>query len=257
MTHEERFGLHGQQALVIGGGSGIGRAIAQGLAAAGATVHVAGRRHQVLQESCASLRHVGSAGSKAFVVDATAPGGLDALLAQVTASVGVPDLLVNAQGVMSLKNAEDFDEADYERIMDTNVRSVWFASTKFGKAMLERGSGSIISIASLASFRGFARNGIYCMSKHSVRALTETLASEWAARGVRVNAIAPGFFMTDLNKDVMTDERKARALSRIPMARFGEHDELAGAAVFLASPAARYVTGTTITVDGGFLASGM
>jgi NAD(P)-dependent dehydrogenase (short-subunit alcohol dehydrogenase family) len=182
---------------------------------------------------------------------------LRACVADVEQAVGVPDILVNAQGVMALKPAVDYEPEDYERIMDTNAKSVWFASSWFGQRMLARGSGCVISIASLASFRGFARNGIYCMSKHAVCAMTETLASEWAGHGVRVNAIAPGFFMTDLNKDSMTDERKARALARIPMGRFGDLDELAGAAVYLASPAAKYVTGVTIPVDGGFLAAGM
>ncbi|MET0312574.1 MAG: SDR family oxidoreductase [Burkholderiaceae bacterium] len=256
MTHQEAFTLRGLSALVIGGGSGIGRAIALGLARAGADVHVAGRRPDVLAQSCGLIAAEGVR-SLAFAVDATRMEELDRLVAEVVQEAGVPDILVNAQGVMSLKNAEDYDEADYDRIMDTNLKSVWFASTKFGARMLERGSGSVISIASLASFRGFARNGIYCMSKHGVRALTETLASEWAGRGVRVNAIAPGFFMTDLNKDSMTQDRKDRALSRIPMKRFGEHEELSGAAVYLASPAAAYVTGSTIAVDGGFLASGM
>jgi len=256
MTHEESFSLKGKTALVIGGGSGIGRAVALGLAGAGADVHVAGRRREVLQQSCELIARRGVQ-SRAFAVDATNLAELDALVGTVEESVGLPDVLVNAQGVMTLKNAQDYDETDYDRVMDTNLKSVWFASTKFGQRMLTRGEGSVINIASLASFRGFARNGIYCMSKHGVRALTETLACEWAGRGVRVNAIAPGFFMTALNQDSMTSERKARAISRIPMGRFGELGELAGAAVYLASPTARYVTGITVPVDGGFLASGM
>lgn len=256
MKLEDRFGLRGRQAVVIGGGSGIGRAIAVGLAQAGADVHLAGRRGDVLESACGQLRALGVQ-SRAYPVDATDLDALQACVARVTLEVGCPDILVNAQGVMRLKKAEDYEEEEYDRIMSTNAKSVWFASTWFGRGMLARGSGCVISIASLASFRGFARNGIYCMSKHGVRAMTETLASEWADRGVRVNAIAPGFFMTDLNKDQMSDERKARATSRIPMGRFGELDELAGAAVFLASPAARYVTGATVPVDGGFLAAGM
>lgn len=252
----DRFGLEGKQALVIGGGSGIGRAIAVGLAEAGADVHLAGRRADVLEGACGQLRALGR-NSRPFPVDATDMDALRAFVGEVSVATGVPDILVNAQGVMSLKPAEAYEPEDYERIMDTNAKSVWFASSWFGRAMLSRGSGCIVSIASLASFRGFARNGIYCMSKHSVVAMTETLASEWAGRGVRVNAIAPGFFMTDLNKDSMTDDRKQRAMARIPMGRFGDLDELAGAAIYLASPAAKYVTGATIQVDGGFLAAGM
>lgn len=248
--------LAGHSALVIGGGTGIGRAIALGLARAGANVHVAGRRPAPLDDACAAIRALGRQAAP-FPADATDLAQLDRLVADIERAQGLPDILVNAQGVMALKAAEDFDEADYDRIMNTNLKSVWFSCVKFGRRMLERGSGAIINISSLAAHRGFQRNAIYCMSKHGVRALTETLAAEWAARGVRVNAIAPGFFMTDLNRDSMSAERKARAIARTPAGRFGEVDELAGAAVYLASPAASYVTGTTINVDGGFLAAGM
>ncbi|ANN76505.1 SDR family NAD(P)-dependent oxidoreductase [Bordetella flabilis] len=256
MTNEAMFSLNGRQALVIGGGSGIGRAIALGLARAGAGVDVAGRRADKLEETGDLIRAAGQR-SSAFEIDARDMEALERLVDSVRDTSGVPDILVNAQGVMSLNNAEDFTPGDYDRIMDTNVKSVWFACTRFGAAMQARGDGSIINIASMASFRGFPRNGLYCISKHGVRALTESLAAEWAPRGVRVNAIAPGFFITDLNRGAMTEERQARALARVPMGRFGDVDELSGAAVFLSSRAASYVTGITVPVDGGFLSMGM
>lgn len=249
------FDLGGKHAVVIGGGTGIGKAIAEGLGKAGARLTLVGRRREVLENTAVEF---GKPGIAAGVdpVDATDMSQLKSLAARCEATAPV-DILVNAQGIMTLKPAEEFTPEDFDRIVNTNVKSVYFAALEFGRAMLERGRGNIISIASLASFRGFPRNAIYCISKHGVVALTETLAAEWAARGVRVNAIAPGFFMTDLNKDTMKDDRKALAMARTPMHRFGQTHELAGAAVYLASPAASYVTGVTIPVDGAFLASGM
>lgn len=249
------FDLKGRHAVVIGGGTGIGKAIAEGLGQAGARLTLVGRRREVLEATAVEFSKAGiAAGIDA--VDATDMAQLKGLVARCENTAPV-EILVNAQGIMTLKPAEDFTPEDFDRIITTNVKSVFFACQEFGKAMLARGRGNIISIASLASFRGFPRNAIYCISKHGVVALTETLAAEWAARGVRVNAIAPGFFMTDLNKDTMRDDRKANALARTPMHRFGQTSELAGAAVYLASPAASYVSGATIPVDGAFLAAGM
>ena len=249
------FSLAGQNALVIGGGSGIGRAIAIGLAGAGAKVSVAGRRKDWLEEAIDTIHAKGPAG-KAYPVDARASAALGGLLAQCQKDGGAPDIVVNAQGVTAIKPTLEIGEDDYDRVIDTNVKSVFFSCLTFGRAMLARGSGSIVNISSLAAYRGWPGSAVYGMSKHAVKALTETFGAEWAAQGVRVNAIAPGFFITDLNRN-MPDERKRRAIERTPMRRFGELTELVGAAVYLCSPAARYVTGATIAVDGGFLASGI
>lgn len=249
------FSLAGQAALVIGGGSGIGRAIALGLAAAGAKVSVAGRRRERLDETLSAIRAKGVAGA-AYPADARAPAAIAALLAACQRGGGTPDILVNSQGVTAIKPTLEIGEEDYDRVFDTNLRGVFFCCTTFGKAMLARGSGSIVNIASIASYRGWPGSVVYGMTKQGVRALTETLGAEWAAQDVRVNAIAPGYFMTDLNR-TMPDERKQRALQRTPMRRFGELEELVGAAVYLCSPAARYVTGATIAVDGGYLAAGI
>jgi NAD(P)-dependent dehydrogenase (short-subunit alcohol dehydrogenase family) len=255
-TGTAAFSLAGQTALVIGGGSGIGREIAIGLAAAGAKVSVAGRRKDRLEEALSAIGAQGAAG-KAHPTDARDRSAIAALLAACQRDGGVPDILVNSQGTTAIKPTFEINEEDYDRVFDTNLKGVYFCCMAFGRAMLERGSGSIVNIASVSSFRGWPGSAVYGMTKQAVRGLTETLGAEWAAKGVRVNAIAPGFFMTELNRDAMSPERKQRAIGRTPMGRFGELPELVGAAVYLCSPAARYVAGATIAVDGGFLATGI
>jgi len=240
-----RFRLDGQVALVIGGTSGIGKAIAEGYRDAGAHVLVAGRTPAKLPARDAYLADVGD-------FDA-----LRGLVAGVIADHGRIDILVNCQGTTTLKPAEEFTPADWDTIVQTNLKSVFFACTEVGRHMLARGEGAIINIGSLSSYRGWPRSAIYGLTKAAVVNLTESLATEWADRGVRVNAIAPGFVITDLNRDKMSAERKALAVARTPMGRFGETGDMVGAAIYLASPAAAFVTGETIRVDGGFLAAGL
>ncbi len=254
--HLERFSLQGQVALVIGGTSGIGLAIAVGMRDAGAVVCVAGRNADKLAVAVAQLSTDG-APAHGYQADVSDPAQRQALLAAVTQQYGHLDILVNSQGTIVIKPALEFTAEDYDNVVETNLKSVFFTCVEAGRLMLERGSGCIINIASLSSFRGWSGSSVYGLSKFGVVSLTESLASEWATRGVRVNAIAPGFFMTELNRDKMKPERKALALGRTPMARFGEVDELVGAAVYLASPGASYVTGETIRVDGGYLAAGI
>ena len=249
------FSLAGQNALVIGGTSGIGKAIAAGFLESGARVIVAGRDPGKLGRAVAELKSLGDAhGSNADVSDLAQ---LRTLVATALDDHGHIDILVNSQGMTTLKPAEDFTPEDWDEVVGTDLRSVFFACTEVGRHMLGRGRGAIINIASLASYRGWPRSALYGISKAGVVSLTETLAAEWAGRGVRVNAIAPGFVMTDMNRDKMSAERKARALDRTPVGRFGETGDLAGAAIFLASGASSYVTGETIRVDGGFLAAGL
>jgi NAD(P)-dependent dehydrogenase (short-subunit alcohol dehydrogenase family) len=256
MNHSERFSLRGQVALVLGGSSGIGRQIALGFHDAGAIVVPVGRTASKLAEADAALAARGSTAT-GYCADVTMPGELTDVIGRVIAKHARIDILVNSQGITMLKPAEEFTRSDYDQVMAINLASVFFACTEIGRHMLERGSGSIVNIASLAAHRGFQLSALYTMSKHGVLALTRTLAAEWATRGVRVNAISPGFFMTPLNQAKMSQARKETALRRTPMHRFGELDELVGAAIYLASPSASYVTGETIGVDGGFLAAGL
>jgi NAD(P)-dependent dehydrogenase (short-subunit alcohol dehydrogenase family) len=248
--------LQGLNALVIGGTSGIGNYIAHGFQDAGARVGIVGRTPDKLDSAVKKLQ-AQDAKARGYACDVTSNTDLDALVAAALKDFGHIDILVPSQGITVLKGAEDFSGDDFDRVMNTNIRSVFFSCTKFGAHMLARGKGVIINIASLAAHRGFPRSAVYCVSKHGVLGLTHTLASEWAERGVRVNAISPGFFMTELNRDKMSPERKALALGRTPMKRFGELPELVGAAVYLASPGSAFVTGTVINVDGGYLAAGI
>lgn len=255
MASLSRFSLDTKYALVIGGTSGIGKAIARGYLEAGARVIVAGRDTEKLKRALADLAPHGEV--YGYQADVSDQAGLRGLVGITLAHHGRIDVLVNCQGITLLKAAEEFTPEDWDMIINTDLKSVFFACAEVGRHMLGRGSGAIVNIASLASHRGWPRSALYAIAKTGVLSLTQTLAAEWAARGVRVNAISPGFFMTELNRDKMSPERKALALARTPAGRFGEVDELVGAAIYLASPAATFVTGETIAVDGGFLASGL
>lgn len=250
----EEFALDGKVALVLGGSSGIGEAIALGYAEAGAHVTVAGRTPAKVEAVLGRLRDRSAAAPHGEALDVTDRQALGSLVDRVIAREGRIDVLVNSQGITRLQPAEQFTPEDYRAIMATNLDSVFFACLAVEPHMRRQGSGVIISIASLASFRGLQLASVYTMSKHGVLGLTRALAAEWAEKGIRVNAIAPGFFLTPLNRERMSQERKDKALDRTPMGRFGEVEELVGAAVYLASPAARFVTGATLPVDGGVLA---
>ena len=254
MTGIEEFALTGKVALILGGSGGIGSAMAKGIRAAGAKVLLAARDETKLARTAETLNQPGRT---TFSADLTSAAALGALVAEIEAAHGVPDILVNCQGTLMIKPALEVSEAEYDTVIDVNQKSVFFASTAFGAKMVARGSGSIINITSLSAHSGWKLAAAYSMSKWAVASLTETLAAEWGPSGVRVNAIAPGFFMTDINRDRMPAERKAEAAKRCAMGRMGELDELVGAAIFLASDASRFVSGSTVKVDGGYLASGI
>ena len=250
------FGLNGRTALVIGGTSGIGLEIALGFQAAGARVVVASRDAKKIDASVVKLKSKDPR-SVGYTVDASNLIDMRRFAEQVWTEQGPIDILLNAQGTTVIKPALEFSEQEYASVMRTNIDGVFWACTEFGRRMVERESGSIVNIGSLSSFRGWPGSSVYAMTKSAVVSLTQSLAAEWANTGVRVNAIAPGFFMTALNQDKMSDARKALAIARTPMGRFGKLSELVGAAVYLASDAAGFTTGATIAVDGGFLANGL
>lgn len=256
MSAAERFSLAGKTALVIGGSSGIGRAIALGYQEAGAKVAILGKTARKVEAVAAELRRLDPA-AEGHTGDVTDLARLKAVIDAVAATAGRLDILVNSQGTTIIQPSEDFTPEQYDLVVDTNLRSVFFACLEAGRHMLAQGAGAIVNIGSIASLIGLQKAAPYTVSKRGVLAITETLGAEWAARGVRVNAIAPGYFMTELNREKMSPERKAVAIRRTPMGRFGELEELVGAAIFLASPAASYVTGEILRVDGGYLAAGI
>ena len=249
--------LTSKTAVVIGGTSGIGLTLAKGLAQAGANVVPTGRRADLVQSATDEIRALGRS-SLAIVSDITERASLQALLSAVEAEFGRIDILVNSAGITKRIPTLEVSESEWNSILETNLTGTFRACQIFGQRMIERKYGRIINIASISSDRGFFEVAAYAASKSGVVSLTKTLAVEWAQHGVCVNAIAPGVFPTDLNRDLLDGTPRGQEfLVRTPMRRFGNLEELVGAAVFLASDAASFVTGHVLAVDGGFLASGV
>jgi 2-deoxy-D-gluconate 3-dehydrogenase len=242
------FSLNGQRAFVTGANTGIGQAIAVGLAQAGACVICAGRR--ACDETAAMIRDVGGTASS-VLVDFTDPMAGQGLF------MGQPiDILVNNAGIIRRNDAVDFSEEDWDAVMDVNLKALFFTTQAFARAVLARGGqGKVVNIASLLSFQGGIRVPSYTASKHGVAGLTKVLANEWAAKGINVNAVAPGYISTNNTEALRVDpQRNAAILDRIPAGRWGEADDIAGAATYLCTPAANYVHGAVLNVDGGWLA---
>src|SRR5881398_3636814 len=249
--------LNGKTTVVIGGTSGIGLALARGLAQAGANVVPTGRREELVRKTAAEIVALGRR-SLAEICDVTNDASVERLLQSTCAEFGSVQVLVNCAGRTKKMPTLDFPESEWDAIFETNLKGTLRACRIFGRHMIERRYGRIINIGSLSSLVGLFEVAAYGASKAGVASLTKTLAIEWATSGVCVNALIPGVLRTELNADLLDGTERGREfLMRTPMRRFGKIEELAGAAVFLASDAASFLTGHLLVVDGGILASGV
>jgi NAD(P)-dependent dehydrogenase (short-subunit alcohol dehydrogenase family) len=249
--------LAGRVAVVTGGTSGIGLSLARGLAEAGADVVPMSRRAEQVDAAATQVEALGRRTTR-VVADVSDRASLEAALVQTSSELGKVDILVNCAGITKRTPTLDVSDEEWASILETNLTGTWRACQVFGRHMLDRGYGRIINIASLASFVGLFEVAAYTASKSGVAGLTRALAVEWGRRGVNVNAIAPGVYRTALNSALLDGtERGKEFLLRTPLGRFGKTEELSGACVFLASEAASYINGEVLTVDGGFLASGV
>lgn len=247
-----RFSLTGTRSFVTGANTGIGQASAVDLARHGSHVIAVGR--SAMDDTLAAIAEVGGRGD-AIRADLGTVAGATGAFAKACDRFGAIDILVNNAGIIRRADSLDFSEEDWDAVMDINLKVVFFLSQAFARARIETGKGgSIVNIASLLSFQGGIRVPSYTASKSGVAGLTQTLSNEWCARGITVNAVAPGYVVSNNTEALRADpDRNQAILDRIPMGRWADPEDIAGAVTFLASPAARYVTGITLPVDGGWL----
>jgi 2-deoxy-D-gluconate 3-dehydrogenase len=248
----DMFDLSGKVAIVTGANGGIGQAIALALAAAGADIAAVGRTPA--EETVAQVQALGR-NARMIAADLSTIAPVRQIVAETVARFGGLDILVNNAGIIRRADAIDFSEADWDAVIDTNLKSVFFLCQAAGRHMIAQGGGKIINIASMLSFQGGIRVPSYTASKSGLGGITKLLANEWAAKGVNVNAIAPGYIATSNTAALQADEARNTAIvDRIPAGRWGAASDLGGAAVFLASGASDYVHGHILAVDGGWLA---
>lgn len=251
----ELFSLHKQVAVVIGGSKGLGKGIANGLALAGATVVLASRNQTELEQAAAEIRKATQGDVVALSVDITSIAAIQEFVNTVLTLKGSIDILVNSAGINIRKKAVEFTEYDWDTVMDTQLKYVFFMNQVVGKAMIaQKVKGRIINVASLTSVLGLKGMVAYGSAKAGIVQMTKALANEWAEYGIRVNAIGPGYYRTDMTQSLFDDEKAVESmLGNIPLKRFGLPEDLIGTAILLASDASAYITGQVFYVDGGWL----
>jgi NAD(P)-dependent dehydrogenase (short-subunit alcohol dehydrogenase family) len=251
----DRFRLTGRRALVTGGARGLGRTIVQALAEAGADVAIASRSQAACESAATEIAAATGRRALAFSADVTQADEVERLMREVAAALGPIDILVNNAGINVRGPSEQLSEADWDAVIDTNLKGPFLCARAVGVGMRERGWGRVINLGSIMGVVALAGRSPYAASKAGVINLTRVLALEWAGTGVTANALCPGAFGTEMNRQLLNDPVKYQEfVRRIPMGRWGELDEIAGAALFLASDAASYVTGSALFVDGGWTA---